>query len=222
MKAVEQLLCIRLAIEVDVGVGMAVPGQKFLHPESACAVRRTDEDGIPVAAGNHLDTPENECPHEDFAQLCIGLYKREQLFASQLDNVARLFNPRQSERGTAGDRAGFPGELARPERNDQQLELAAEAHGIESHPRGPRRMVRGAYRAPRSTSPTCVVLRRPCAAMRSTWLADNVGNSRSSRDGSRAGAVSVSATVSKVRMPRTRSGVRVSEKHGVQMVSLNQ
>ena len=60
--------------------------------------------------------------------LSIGLCRREQLFAFQLDNVARLFNPRQSERGTAGDRAGYPGELARPERNDQQLELAAEAH----------------------------------------------------------------------------------------------
>ena len=32
MEAVEQLLCIRLAIEVDVGVGMARPESEMLPP----------------------------------------------------------------------------------------------------------------------------------------------------------------------------------------------
>ena len=90
MKPIEQLLRVGVAIEIDVGVRMAVAGQKLLHPQRAGAMRRADEDDIPEATRNQLDPAEDERPHEDLAQLGVGLHEGEQLLAIELDHLARL------------------------------------------------------------------------------------------------------------------------------------
>jgi hypothetical protein len=35
-------------------------------------------------------TPEDECPHDDFAELRVGLHQREEMLAVHLDDVALL------------------------------------------------------------------------------------------------------------------------------------
>ena len=50
VEAIEQLLHVGVAIEIDVGVGMAVAGQELLDAQRAGAVRRADEHDVAEAA----------------------------------------------------------------------------------------------------------------------------------------------------------------------------
>jgi hypothetical protein len=67
---------------------------------------------VAIAACDQLDAAEDERSHEDVAQLGIGLDEPEQLFAIELDHLARFnrANPRQGS--AAGPHGAFAGELA--------------------------------------------------------------------------------------------------------------
>ena len=90
MKAIEQILRVGVAIEVDVLKRMAVARQELLDAQRAGAVRRANQDDVAKAAGDQLDAAEDERPHEDVAQLGVGLHECEQLFAIELDHLAGL------------------------------------------------------------------------------------------------------------------------------------
>ena len=47
-------------------------------------------DDVAEAAGDQLDAAEDERPHQDLAQLGVGLDQPEQLLAIELDHLARL------------------------------------------------------------------------------------------------------------------------------------
>ena len=113
MKPIEQLLRVGVAIEVDVVVRMAVAGQELLDPQRAGAMRRPDHDDIAEPARNQLDAAEDERPHEDLAQLGVGLHEGEQLLAIELDHLAGLADAQPAHRPAAGDHVAFAGELAR-------------------------------------------------------------------------------------------------------------
>jgi hypothetical protein len=59
--------------------------------------------------------------HEDLAQLGIGLYEGEQLFASELDHLTRLADAQAPQRPAAGDHVALARELPGPVSHDQRL-----------------------------------------------------------------------------------------------------
>ena len=134
MKLIEQLLRVSVAIEVDVVERMAVAGQELLHSERAGAVRRAKHDDIAKVARDQLETAEHECPHEDGAQLGVGLHEGEQLLAVELDHLARLGDAHRRHGPAARDHRDFARELTGPVRDDERcgpvghLERAADDH----------------------------------------------------------------------------------------------
>ena len=62
---------------------------------------------------NQLHAAEDERPHDDLAELAVGLHERQQAFAIELDHFAGLDRPCPHERAAAGEHVGFAGELAR-------------------------------------------------------------------------------------------------------------
>ena len=89
-EAIEQLLDVGVAIEIDVGVGMAVAGEELLDAQRAGAVHRADEDDVAEAVRDQLDAAQDERAHQDLAELGVGLHQRQQVFAIELDHLARL------------------------------------------------------------------------------------------------------------------------------------
>jgi hypothetical protein len=90
VKLVEQVLDVGVTVEVQVCVRMAVARQKLLDVQRACTVIRSDEHNVAKPMRNQVDPPQNEGTHDDFAQLTIGLYQRQQALASQFDNLTRF------------------------------------------------------------------------------------------------------------------------------------
>ena len=78
---------------------MAIPGQEFLDAERPGAVRRADHDDVTQIVRDQLEAPQDERPHQDLAQLRVGLYQREQLLAIELNHFARLADAETSQRG---------------------------------------------------------------------------------------------------------------------------
>ena len=50
VKAIEQVLRLAIAIEIDVMKGMAVPREEFLHVKGARAMHRADDDDVAEVA----------------------------------------------------------------------------------------------------------------------------------------------------------------------------
>ena len=141
MKAVEEFLRVRVAIEVDVMKRVAIARQELLDAQRACAMRRANQDDVAVATCDELHAAEDEGPHEYVAQLGIGLDQAEQLFAIHLDHLAGLADSRPCECSSARQHGAFAGELPGPVRDDerfgsrgwsQHLHLAAQ-HDEERH-----------------------------------------------------------------------------------------
>ena len=53
-------------------------------------MNRTGKHDIAESPRDQLDPSEDEGPHQDIAQLAVGLHKRKQLFAIDLDHFAGL------------------------------------------------------------------------------------------------------------------------------------
>ena len=134
MKLLEHLLRFGVAIEVDVVERLAVAGQELPHPERAGTMRRAKQDEVAHLARDELAAAEHERPHQDGAQLSVGLHEGQELLAIELDDLARLGDARRRHGPAAGDQRDFAGELTRPVRDDERsvgaghLERAADDH----------------------------------------------------------------------------------------------
>src|SRR6185295_18522181 len=89
---------------------------------------RTDERNIPEPVSNQLHAAKDEGPHQNFAELGVGLHEGQQTFAIQLDDFARLRGPRADQRTPARDHGGFAGELPGSMDDDEALGGAGWAH----------------------------------------------------------------------------------------------
>ena len=115
---VEQLLGVGVTIEVDVVERLAVASQKLPNAQRARAVRRANHDDVADVVGDKLAAAQDERPHEDLAQLGVGLDEREQLLASELDDFAGLADAHLRDRPAAREEVRLARELARPMRDD--------------------------------------------------------------------------------------------------------
>ena len=99
VEPIEQRLDVRIAIEIDVGVRVAVARQELLDAQRARRVRRSDEHDVAEAARDQLHPAQDEGAHQDLAELGVGLHERQQLVAIQLDHLARFAHAARKSAG---------------------------------------------------------------------------------------------------------------------------
>jgi hypothetical protein len=87
VEAIEQLLDADLLVEVHKRVGIPVPREEFLDAQRARAMSRADEHRVAKAARHQRHPPQDKRPHDDVAEVGVGLYQAQQLIASQLDQL---------------------------------------------------------------------------------------------------------------------------------------
>ena len=100
---------------------MAVPRQEFLHAQRSRAVHRADHDDVTQIARDQSQPALDERPHQDLAQLRVGLDEREQLLAIELDHFAGLADAQAPDRAAPADHVGFAGKLPGVVAHDQRL-----------------------------------------------------------------------------------------------------
>ena len=96
-------------------------------------VRRPDEHDVAEPVRDQLHAAQDERPHEDLAELGVGLHERQQALAIQLDHFARLADARADERAAAREHVDFAGELARAMDDDQVSRCRPTAARSRSH-----------------------------------------------------------------------------------------
>ena len=88
MKAVQQLLHVGVAVEIDVGVRMAVARQELFDAKRSSAMIRPDEHDVAEPVRDQLHPAQDEGAHDQLAEFAVGLHERQQLFTIQLDHFA--------------------------------------------------------------------------------------------------------------------------------------
>jgi hypothetical protein len=74
---------------------------------------RSDEQNVAKSSCNETSSAENECTHEDFAELCIGLYQIEKFFPLYFDELTRFDNADRCDYRPTGNDGDFAGKLSR-------------------------------------------------------------------------------------------------------------
>ena len=112
VKAIEELLDAWVVVEVDIRMGMAVPREELFDAQGARGVTRAHEHHVAQAVRDQLRPAKDERPHEDVAQLAVGLHEGEELLALELDHLRRLARPDAHEPAPTRQHGGFAGEVA--------------------------------------------------------------------------------------------------------------
>ena len=110
---------------------MAVPRQEFAGAKRPGAVRRSDDDDVAEVAGNQSQAAHDERPHQDLAQLGVGLDQGEQFVAIELDHLARLAHLQACDRAPAGNHVGFAGEVPGSMPHNQRVGTLAGADRLD-------------------------------------------------------------------------------------------
>ena len=90
-----------------------------------------DEHDIAEPARNQLDAAQDEGPHQNLAQLGVGLHEGQQVFAIQLDHFARLGGARAQQRAPAREHGGLAAELPRSMDHDETFGVAGWPHNLD-------------------------------------------------------------------------------------------
>ena len=84
-----------------------------LDAERARGMTRPDEHDVADPVRDQLHPTEDEGPHEDLAQLAVGLHEREHVVAIELDHRARLPRAHADEPAATREHGDLAGELPR-------------------------------------------------------------------------------------------------------------
>jgi hypothetical protein len=118
LEAIQQHLHVGVAVEVEVGIGMRIAGEEFLHPQRSGAVIRANDDGIADSLRDELHAAQDESPHEDLADLGVGLHQRQQVFAAHLDHFTGLADTGPHQRAAPGEHVDLARKLPRAEQGE--------------------------------------------------------------------------------------------------------
>src|SRR5216684_666640 len=113
LKTIEQLLDASIAIEVDVGVRMAVARQELFDAKRAGRMTRAENQNIAKTLCNQLHPPEDVGSHENLAKFGVGLYEIQQVLAVDLDYFACLLRTHPDQNAASKENADLTRELAR-------------------------------------------------------------------------------------------------------------
>src|SRR5207244_673965 len=101
VKPIQQLLDPGVAVEVDVGVRMAVARQELFDAKRARRMSRPQKHDVSEAMSNQFQPAQDEGSHENLAQFAVGLNESQQLFAFEFDQFARLADSYSNQSGAA-------------------------------------------------------------------------------------------------------------------------
>src|SRR5437660_10512060 len=88
MKVIEDLLGHGIAVEIDERRWMGIPREELAHLERARRIHGTQDQDIAEALVEEHGSPEDECAHEDRAEVRVGLDEGEQPVSPHLDHLA--------------------------------------------------------------------------------------------------------------------------------------
>ena len=114
LKAIEQLLDVRVTFHIDERVGMTIAREELPDSKRSGGMARADEHEVSDAPRNQFHPPQDEGPHEDFAQLAVGLHKSKQLIAVQLNDLAGLARAKSHQYAAPRKQVQLSGELTCP------------------------------------------------------------------------------------------------------------
>src|SRR6185436_4163996 len=134
MKVIEDLLGHRIAVEIDECRRMGIAREEFANLERARRIHRTEDQDIAEALVEEHGTAEDECTHQDRAQLCVGLDQGEQPLSRHLDHLAWHRRANGGERSTSSEQIELAAERARMIRRDELLAVARWTHDRELSP----------------------------------------------------------------------------------------
>ena len=113
VKSVQQILNVRIPVEIDVRVRMAVSRQELFDAERSGAMIRANQHDISDAVCDQFHSAKNERSHDQLTELVVGLHERQQPFAIDLDDFARLPGAHAQQRGTTREHIDLACELSR-------------------------------------------------------------------------------------------------------------
>ncbi len=131
VELVEQRLHVRVALDVDVLVGVAVAHQEGLHPQGRRRVERAQDHHLAEAAREQPDAPQDVRPDEQLRQLAVGLHHRLQVRRVHAQHAQLGPGPPAHQDVPPGQLGDLPGELARHVHVDQLLAGPARVHHLE-------------------------------------------------------------------------------------------
>jgi hypothetical protein len=132
VETIQQLLGAGVLLELDVRVGVAVAGEELLDAKGVAGVTRPDDHDVPESLGNQLHAAEDERPHQDLAQLAVGLDERHQLMAIELDHGAGFTRAHADQPAAAGQQAHLARELPPSEDGHELFGVAGPPHELEA------------------------------------------------------------------------------------------
>jgi hypothetical protein len=118
---IQERLDAGITVEVDGRVGVAVARQERLDAERVRGMARPDEHDIAEPMCDQLRPAQDEGPHEDLAQLAVGLHEGQQGLTLELDHSARLARADADEPAAAREHRHLPGELPRSQDGHERL-----------------------------------------------------------------------------------------------------
>ena len=130
LKAIEQLLDVRVAFHIDGRVGLAIAREELPDAKRSGGMARADEHQVSNAPRNQFHPPQDEGPHEDFAQLAVGLHKSQQLIAVQLNDFAGLARAKSHQYAAPRKQVKLSGELTCPADGYDFLNVARYPDGF--------------------------------------------------------------------------------------------
>src|ERR1700680_563178 len=110
---------------------MAVTHQKLFDAKLTGGMRRSEEHDVTHAGRHQLNPAQDECSHQDFAELGIGLQQRQHLRTIELDHLAGLGDAQAQDGGATRKGVDFARELPRPENGDKGFGPGPKADDLE-------------------------------------------------------------------------------------------
>src|ERR1044072_4932081 len=94
-------------------------------------MRRTDDHDVADSLRDQLDATQDECAHQDLAELVVSLYQGDERVAFDFDPLARLTHAGTEQRPPPRDHVGFTGETPRRVHGDQRLARPIRAYDLQ-------------------------------------------------------------------------------------------
>ena len=121
VKAIEQTLRVRVAVEVEISERVPVARQEFLDPKRSRGMHRADQHDVADAVRRQLQPAIDVGPHQNLADLGVRLHETLPLLPRQLDHFPRLGDASARQRAATEEHIGFARELAGSMDGDQRV-----------------------------------------------------------------------------------------------------
>src|SRR5438552_7158020 len=131
MKVIEDLLGRRITVEIDECRWMGIAREELANLERARRIHGTEDQDIAEALVEEHGSAEDECTHQDRAQLRVGLDEGEQPVSRHLDHLAWRRRADGGERPASSEHIKFAAERAGTVCRDDLLTIARWTHDYE-------------------------------------------------------------------------------------------